>query len=151
MPDNSDTASKLFVVLLKCAHTLSEHASRNMEALGLCPSDFMVLEALFHKGPLSISAIGSKVLLTSGSMTAAVDRLQKRGLVERREVAEDRRVRLVQLTAAGKRLMTAAFPKHAEALATAAQGLTVREQEQLLSLARKLGLSAEKMLAEKPA
>ena len=65
-------------------------------------SDFMVLEVLLHKGPLTISAIGEKVLLASASMTSAIDRLEKRGLVRRRSCNSDRRIRIVELTDCGK-------------------------------------------------
>jgi len=59
--------------------------------LELCGSDFAVLEALLHKGPLPVNEIGKKILLTSGSITVAIDRLEKRGLVERRAHGTDRR------------------------------------------------------------
>jgi MarR family 2-MHQ and catechol resistance regulon transcriptional repressor len=74
----------LWLLMWKAGKSLEAHAFRSIEALGMCPSDFAVLEALLHKGPLPVNTIGKKVLLTSGSMTAAIDRLTSRGLVERR-------------------------------------------------------------------
>jgi len=64
----------------------------------MCGSDFAVLEALLHKGPLPVNEIGKKVLLTSGSITVAVDRLETKGLVERRAHGTDRQARMVHLT-----------------------------------------------------
>ena len=84
-------APKLWIVLARCYRALATLAERSIADLRLCLSDFMVLEALLHKGPLTISEIQVKVLLASGSMTAAVDRLESMGLVVRKTTAKDRR------------------------------------------------------------
>jgi MarR family 2-MHQ and catechol resistance regulon transcriptional repressor len=81
--------------------------------LGLGPSDFAVLEVLLHKGPQPVNIIGRKVLLTSGSITAAVDRLESRKLLRRTADQKDRRSRIVQLTKTGRNLIERAFQKHA--------------------------------------
>ena len=91
----------LWLVLWKAFRSLEAHAHRHIAELELCLSDFGVLEALLHKGPLTVKELGAKVMLTSGSMTAALDRLGRRGLVERKEDDVDRRVRVVRLTEAG--------------------------------------------------
>src|SRR5258708_40212975 len=67
----------------------------------MCGSDFAVLEALLHKGPLPVNEIGKKILLTSGSITVAIDRLETKGLVQRRASGTDRRGRIVHLTKEG--------------------------------------------------
>ena len=72
-------AAKLWIVLARCHRVLAISVERSIAGLGLCLSDFMVLEALLHKGPLTISEIQAKVLLASGSMTAAVDRVEADG------------------------------------------------------------------------
>src|SRR6202035_5038302 len=84
-----------------------------IEETGLGNSDFRVLEVLLHKGPLPVNTIGPIVDLTPGSISIAVDRLVEKGLVSRVESAEDRRVRIVALTACGKELIVPAFRKHA--------------------------------------
>jgi MarR family 2-MHQ and catechol resistance regulon transcriptional repressor len=109
----------------------------------MCGSDFAVLEALLHKGPLPVNEIGKKVLLTSGSITVAVDRLETKGLVERRASGTDRRARIVHLTKEGRKLITRAFAEHAadmERLASAS--LTRAERETLIRLLKKFGLEA---------
>ena len=135
------TAPKLWIVLARCHHALTLLVERDIAGLGLCLSDFMVLEALLHKGPLTISEIQAKVLLASGSMTAAVDRLESRGLVVRRATSEDRRVRRIELTPAGRRLIEAAFAEHARHLEDAVAVLDKVEKEQVYSGLRKLGRS----------
>src|SRR4051812_13387715 len=95
----------VWLVLVKAFHALSAVAdeSRQMKKSGLGDSDFRVLEALLHKGPLPVNTIGPKVWLTPGSISVAIDRLEKKALVKRRNT-EDRRVRLVELTAKGRAL-----------------------------------------------
>lgn len=129
------------VVLGKCYKSLTEVARRQVEEHELGLSDFAVLEALLHKGPLTISAIGAKVLLTSGSMTAAVNRLQAKGLVRRQTDAADRRVQHIALTAKGQKLIEPLFAEHQRTLAHAVRVLTQSERDQLAALLKKLGLS----------
>jgi MarR family 2-MHQ and catechol resistance regulon transcriptional repressor len=136
-----------WLVLSRTHAALAAHARRHIESLGLGESDFSVLEALLHKGPLPVNLIGRKVLLTSGSMTSAVDRLERQGLVERRKRPEDRRVRLVQLTPKGRRLIAEAFPEHERAMGLAASGLGERDRATLIRLLKRLGRHAEQALS----
>jgi len=87
----------VFLVLWKAARAVEGYAKKSVSGLEMCGSDFAVLEALLHKGPLPINEIGKRVLLTSGSITVAVDRLETKGLVERRAHGTDRRARIVHL------------------------------------------------------
>jgi MarR family 2-MHQ and catechol resistance regulon transcriptional repressor len=136
------TAPKLWIVLSKCHRALGLVAERSIAQAGLCLSDFMVLEALLHKGPLTITAIQAKVLLASGSMTAAVDRVEKKGLVVRKTTPTDRRARLLELTPEGRSVAKALFEKHAQDLETLMSALSDGEKQQLYALLKKLGLSA---------
>ena len=115
----------------------------------MCTSDFAVLEALLHKGPLPVNEIGKKVMLTSGSITVAVDRLEAKGLVERRAHGTDRRARIVHLTKEGRKLITRAYADHAadlERLASAS--LTRAERETLIGLLKKIGYKAAATLGQ---
>ena len=133
----------VFLVLWKAARAVQTYAEKSITELALCGSDFGVLEALLHKGPLPVNEIGKKILLTSGSITVAVDRLEKRGLVERRAHGTDRRARIVHLTKEGRKLITRAYAQHAadlEQLASAS--LTTTERATLISLLKKIGYKA---------
>ena len=77
------TGSHIRLVLWKAAKAVEKVDRESIDRTGLGLSDFTILEALLHKGPLTINQIGQKVLLTSGSMTAAVNRLERKGLVQR--------------------------------------------------------------------
>src|SRR3954463_7149897 len=96
----------VWLVLWEAAQAVEAYAERSIEHLEMCGSDFAVLEALLHKGPLPVNEIGKKILLTSGSITVAVDRLETKGLVERRAHGTDRRARIVHLTTEGRKLIT---------------------------------------------
>jgi MarR family 2-MHQ and catechol resistance regulon transcriptional repressor len=134
------TGVHLWLVLWRTYDAVRDYAHRNVAELGLGLSDFAVLEALLHKGPLPVNTIGAKVRLTSGSISIAVDRLEEKGLVERRPDAEDRRTRQVRLTPRGRKLIECAFAAHAEAMEKLAAGaLTPRERSRAASLLKKLG------------
>jgi MarR family 2-MHQ and catechol resistance regulon transcriptional repressor len=108
-------------------------------------SDFAVLEVLLHKGALPVNTIGEKVLLTSGSITTAVDRLEKKSLVKRQKSEFDGRVVLVQLTDAGRELITESFAGHAANLDQLFEVFDDEERAQFAKLSRKLGVHAEKI------
>jgi MarR family 2-MHQ and catechol resistance regulon transcriptional repressor len=133
----------VFLVLWKASRAAQAYAEKSILGLEMCGSDFAVLEALLHKGPLPVNEIGKKVLLTSGSITVAVDRLETKGLVERRAHGTDRRARIVHLTNDGRRLITRVYGDHAadmERLATAS--LTRSERKTLINLLKKIGYEA---------
>lgn len=133
----------LWLVLWKASRAVEAQAQRSIARFGMVQSDFGVLEALLHRGPLNAKQLGEKVLLTSGSMTAAVDRLAERGLVRREDDADDRRACIVQLTAAGRRLIERAFAQHRAEMEEALEGFPVEERRTLLPLLRQLGRTAE--------
>ena len=119
----------------------------NSSPASLGNSDFRVLEVLLHKGPLPVNTIGPKVWLTPGSISVAVDRLEKKALVKRRNT-DDWRVRLVELTAKGRALITKIFQEHAAAMEDAAGVLSKAERLILLRLLKTLGKGAEDKIAE---
>jgi MarR family 2-MHQ and catechol resistance regulon transcriptional repressor len=138
----------LWLVLWKATRVLELHGHRSIAGLNMGLSDFGVLEALLHKGPLPIKDLGAKVLLTSGSITTAVDRLEAKGLVERFNDKQDRRSRIVRLTTVGKKMIQKAFAEHKVAMEDAASGLDLKDRAVLIELLRRLGQDAAKQLME---
>ena len=136
----------LWLILMKAHESLRRHAERHIHSLGIGFSDFAVLEVVLHKGPTPVNEIGSLVRLTSGSITAAVDRLEKKGLVERRNDPEDRRARVVHLTEQGRKLISCAFADHEAAMERATSALTPEERGEAADLLKKLGLGAAALL-----
>ena len=146
----SRTGVHLWLLLWKATKAVEAQAHRSVKAKDLCLTDFGVLEALLHKGPLPVNALREKVLLSSGSMTAAVDRLERSGLVERANTPEDRRARIVHLTNKGSKLISRLLREHARDMEETFSCLTNGERDTLANLLRKLGHGAEKLSAGKP-
>jgi MarR family 2-MHQ and catechol resistance regulon transcriptional repressor len=138
-----------WLILWKTARAVEVYAHRSIQSLELGVSDFGILEALLHKGALPVNALGSKVLLTSSSMTSAVDRLEVQGLVERRDDPNDRRARLVALTEKGKSLITTAFKQHAKDMEKIMSPLNQSERDTLIMLLRKVGHNAAEIVGSK--
>jgi len=106
----------------------------------MCLTDFMILEALLHKGPLTITEIQGKILLASGSMTAAVDRLEKKGAIVRRSIQQDRRARQLELTSNGRRTIERIFREHSGEFESLISVLSDAEKRQTYASLKKLGL-----------
>jgi MarR family 2-MHQ and catechol resistance regulon transcriptional repressor len=135
-------APRLSIILSRAAKTVDQIAHESIQATGLCLSDFAVLEILLHKGPLPVNTIGSTLLLTSGSISTAIDRLQKRKLVRRLPDESDRRVTHVHLTPSGRRLIEKAYAGHSSNLERSLSSLSQPEKNRLALLLKKVGLSA---------
>ena len=101
-----------WLVWIKALEAVSDYLNRGIAETDISDTDFRILEALLHKGPLPVNTIGPKVHLTPGSISVAVDRLLEKGLVSRVESPDDRRVRIVALTKSGKDLIVPIFRKH---------------------------------------
>src|SRR5437879_9882383 len=129
---------------MKAFQALLPHAAGSIKRTELGDSDFRVLEVLLHKEPLPVNTIGPKVWLTPGSISVAIDRLEKKGLVKRRNT-EDRRVRLVELTVKGRERITKTFREHAAAMEEAAGVLSREERIILMRLLKKLGKGREEI------
>jgi MarR family transcriptional regulator, 2-MHQ and catechol-resistance regulon repressor len=140
---NIVSAPRLWLVLARAHGSMVDFIERSINAQGLGISDFMVLEVLLHKGPLTISVIGEKVLLASASMTSAIDRLEKRGLVLRRSCSSDRRIRLVELTTAGKSFIEEIYVRHEKDLEFLMAGLSEDERRTMYDGLKKVGLAAK--------
>ena len=133
----------VFLVVWKTYRALLARAEASIKRVNLCDSDFRVLEALLHKGPLPVNVIGQKVDLTTGSITSAVDRLEEKGLVVRNNHPNDRRIRVVVLTAKGRRLIEKAYAQHQLDMEEAVRGLTRDERGVLVHLLKRLGKVSE--------
>ena len=138
----------LWLVLWKASRAVQAHAYQSIEALPVGFSDFAVLEAVLHKGPLPVNTIGRSVSLTSGSITTAVDRLEAQGLVVRRAHPTDRRARVVHLTREGARLIENAFDDHERDMERVAAALSRSERATLIRLLKKIGLDAARSLPD---
>jgi MarR family 2-MHQ and catechol resistance regulon transcriptional repressor len=136
------SGTQLWLVLIKAYHALLGFTEHTLKDSGLGESEFRILEALLHKGPMPVNTIGPKVFLTPGSISVAVDRLLKRGLVTRTNSSEDRRVRVVDLTATGRRLIEQVFAAHARQVDRLAEVLSPKERRQITRGLKTFGKAA---------
>src|SRR6202049_4813004 len=136
----------VWLVMMKAMRALTRYAAAGIEETGLGLSDFGVLEALLHKGPLPVNTIGPIVDLTPGSISIAVDRLVAKGLVSRVESAQDRRVRIVALTPCGKDLIASAFRKHSGQMKRVFSELSGEELRRLEVALKKVGKRAAALM-----
>jgi len=134
-----------WLIMLKAWQSISRYVLPSMIEGGLGDSDFRVLEVLLHKGPMPVNAIGPKVDLNSGSVSVAVDRLFKKGLVNRIESRGDRRVRTVSLTEKGREMFVPVFRRHSALIKRAFQDLSPQELQQLEGVLKKIGKRADSL------
>ncbi len=127
----------------RAVRSIEDHLRRQVEAHGLSYTEFAVLEVLLHKGSLPIGEIGSRVLRASGSMTYVIDKLERRGLLQRRTDDADRRVIHTELTEQGRGLIECVFQEHETLLGDVMGGLAPEEQEAAIDLLKRLGLHAQ--------
>jgi MarR family 2-MHQ and catechol resistance regulon transcriptional repressor len=137
------SAASLWLVLMKAYRSMEGYIESTVAAMGIGLSDFMILEALLHKGSMSMSQLGEKVLLANPSMTAAVDRLEKLGYVSRCSDANDRRVRTVDLTKEGRRVIRKIFAQHELDLEEVMAGVCPTHRESVRTALKTIGLAAK--------
>ena len=131
----------MYIKLSRAAEAVADRINCHLKDYGLTSSQFGVLEALYHLGPLHQHELAAKILKSSGNLTLVIDNLVKRGLVERERDETDRRYITIYLTETGNRLINDIFPRHVGHVMDAMGVLTPEEQHQLAVLCRKLGLA----------
>nr|WP_240762926.1 MarR family transcriptional regulator [Paenibacillus thalictri] len=127
------------VVLSKAYKSVMEKAAKDIKRYGMSPSEFGILEVLYTKGKIPIQKIGEKILISSGTMTYNVDKLEKRGLVARIPCQEDRRVVYAELTDDGRQLFERIFPQHAAEVNHIFSGLTAEQKLEAIEMLKIIG------------
>ncbi|WP_020678370.1 MarR family winged helix-turn-helix transcriptional regulator [Geopsychrobacter electrodiphilus] len=132
-------ALNCFVKLMRASNRLTTDAHRHLQGDNLTHSQFAVIEALYHLGPLCQGDLGKKILKSNANLTTVVDSLEKKRLVVRDRTDNDRRRVTVRLTPAGERLIARVFPRHVEIITEEFAVLSAEEQQQLAQLLKKIG------------
>jgi MarR family transcriptional regulator, 2-MHQ and catechol-resistance regulon repressor len=139
----AERALKNYVKLARAANTALGYARVGLDEVDLTPSQFAVLEALYHVGPLNLGDLARRILTSSGNLTLVIDNLEKRGLAKRFQQGKDKRFILATITPPGKKLIARIFPQHARRIVEIMDRLSPREQELLGRLCRKLGIGKD--------
>ncbi|MBU8877608.1 MarR family transcriptional regulator [Bacillus sp. FJAT-29790] len=132
---------KLFIVLSRAYRAVNENVNKLIQTYGLNPTEFAVMELLYHKGDQPLQQIGGKILLASGSITYVVDKLEQKGFLKRVACPKDRRVTYAQITDEGKGFIEDIFPDHKEQINNLMSELSEDEKKTAIELLKKLGLS----------
>lgn len=135
-------ALRAYVKLMRASRAVTARLEARLAAAGITITQFGVLEAVLHLGPLTQRVLVDKVLTSPGNMTDVIDKLEQRGYVSRCRVAADRRNVEVALTPAGRQFIGTLFPLHAGDIAAAMSGLSEAEIATLDTLLRRLGTTA---------
>jgi len=137
LPKNQRNALSVYVKLMRATNQATSKIHGHLRDDNLTVSQFAVLEALYHLGPLSQSELGEKILKSNANLTTVVDSLEKKTLVIRKRAEEDRRRVTVYLTESGRELIAKVFPRHAEVVAKAFEFLSDEEKDILSNILRK--------------
>lgn len=132
-------ALNTFIKLTRCTNSLLARLAERNTIGDLTYSQFAVLEALYHLGPLTQGEVSQKVLKSGSNMTTVIDNLERAGLVRRERDVKDRRVIHVHLTEAGSNRVEQVLPAHIAALVEEFSVLSASDQETLGALCKKLG------------
>ncbi|WP_413785434.1 MarR family winged helix-turn-helix transcriptional regulator [Cytobacillus sp. IB215316] len=141
MEENKEinSALKLFVVMSKAQRSIVDVVSKDVKSYGLNTTEFGVLDLLYNKEKFPLQKIGEHILIASGSITYVVDKLEQKGLIERKGCPKDRRVTYAAITKAGVELMDDIFPKHKKVIDEIFSVLTEDEKQMMIGLWKKVG------------
>ena len=139
------SAPHVWLIMGKALGAIARQLDADLQRSGISNTDFRVMEALLHKGPLPVNVIGPKVNLTPGAISVAVDRLEVSGLVARAEGKRDRRVRVVALTKEGEKVISPVYHRHAVLLEHIFEPLSDTQRLSLENMLKLLGRHAETM------
>ena len=128
-----------FIKLTRCTNSLFARLAERNTIGDLTYSQFAVLEALYHLGPMTAGDVSQKILKSGSNLTTVIDNLERDGLVRRVRDTNDRRVINVHLTEAGSSRIETVFPEHVAGLVEEFSALSASEQELLGKLFKKLG------------
>ncbi|VAV82509.1 hypothetical protein MNBD_DELTA01-1605 [hydrothermal vent metagenome] len=132
-------ALNAYVALMRAAESVTSRTTGSMTEAGLTLSQFGVLEAIYHLGPLCQRALAEKILKSTGNIVVVVDNLERQSLVVRRRDKKDRRYVTVHLTDKGRWLVGEVFPKVLKSIVREMEAIEGAEQVALYKLCRKLG------------
>ncbi|GIO23334.1 MarR family winged helix-turn-helix transcriptional regulator [Oceanobacillus sp. J11TS1] len=137
MADNSSL--KAFVITMKASKALEEVTKKDIKKHGMRASDFAILEALYHKGRQTIREISESVLISTGSITYVIDKLEKKELLIRTHCSEDRRVVYLEITDSGKQIMDDIFPKHQQVIEELFNDIPENDKKTVIEVLKKVG------------
>lgn len=130
-------ALNTFVKLVRCTNSVCNDVHNHF--LGeLTVSQFGILEALYHLGPMAQKELAEKILKSPGNITTIINNLEKNALVRREVKNDDKRYYTIHMTLKGRSTIERIFPAHADIVLDRISVLTETEQHALGRLLKKL-------------
>jgi MarR family 2-MHQ and catechol resistance regulon transcriptional repressor len=123
---------------MQTSKAIQERIRDEMTKYNLSITEFSVLEVLFYQGKQTIQQIGNRILISSGSMTYVIDKLEQKGIIKRNDCREDRRVIHITLTAEGMEMLENIMPKYQDIVDSIFGDLTDDESELLVNSLNKV-------------
>ncbi|MBQ6445936.1 MarR family transcriptional regulator [Cytobacillus oceanisediminis] len=145
MENQNDLDLRLFRIWLKASKAVVTNIQKDIESHKINSENFMILELLYSKGPHPVQRISETFSIPSGSITYVVDKLEKKGLVERQPNPNDRRASNVVLTQEGRALFDEIFPKHVATISENLSFISNEDKEILIDLLKRIGLGAQSL------
>lgn len=127
-----------FLLLMQTSKAIQERIRDEMFKHKLSITEFSVLEVLFYQGKQTIQQIGNRILISSGSMTYVIDKLEQKGILKRNDCREDRRVIHITLTAEGMKMMENIMPQYKDMADSFFGDLTGEESQLLVNSLKKV-------------
>lgn len=134
----NDLNLRLLISLSRGLLTINRDTMKNIKESGLTPSQFMVLEVLYHKGEMRVCDITEKILSTGGNMTVVIANLLKDDYIEKKDTPGDRRSYSLALTEKGKEIIRRIFPRHLQIIAESMSALEEEEKLEMVRLLKKM-------------
>lgn len=133
------TELKILIGLHRAANRIDRQSIKLFAKYGLTMGQFAVLEALYHKGNMTVGQVQEKILSTSGTIPVIVRNLEKRQYLTRLHDEEDKRRSILHITKEGSELMAIVYPQNEEKIIEMLNMLNDSEKEQLITLLKKIG------------
>ena len=128
---------KIYIGMSRALNKINRATNKIYTKYGLTSGQFAVLEALYHKGELSVGEVQEKILTTSGTIPVIVRNLEKEGLLERARDEKDKRRFILHITKKGRDLMELVYPENEAIIVSMINTWNKEEQEQILKYMKK--------------
>ncbi len=113
--------------LVSAYQSFERYSAPDVKAMGLTTTQFDVIATLGNQPPMTCKDLGEKTLVTKGTLTGVLERLEAKGILERKLNPEDARSQMIGLTQAGQALFEKVFPAHLQHLENAFSKLSDKE------------------------
>lgn len=129
---------KILIALHRVVNAVDSKTAKLVKAYGFSLGQFAVLEALYHKGEMTVGQVQKKILSSTGTMPVIIKNLEKRQFISHKEDENDKRKRLLYITDKGRDIISKVFPKNKEIIIEYFKNMEIDEKKEFLRLMKKL-------------